>query len=87
MSVRPVGRPVRDQQRGQEVRGRQRAALRGAQVLQATAGTADQPAVRPGRQPSPVQQHVVQLDLLTDCDHPTVRPTHRIRGCESNALV
>jgi len=63
--VRPGGRPVRDQQRGQEVRGRQRAAVRGAQVLQAAAEAADQPAVRPGRQPDTVQQHVVQLDVLT----------------------
>lgn len=64
--VRPGGRSVRDQQRGQKVRGRQRTAVRGTQVLQAAAGTSDQPAVRPGRQPSPVQQHVVQLDVLTD---------------------
>lgn len=59
LPVRPGGRPVRDQQRGQEVRGRQRTAVRGAQVLQAATGAADQPAVRPVCQPSPVQQHVV----------------------------
>jgi len=62
--VRPGGRPVRDQQRGQEIRDGQRSAVRGAQVLQAAAGAADQPAVRPGRQPGPVQQHVVHLDVL-----------------------
>lgn len=62
--VRPGLRPVRDQQRGQKVRDGQRTAVRGAQVLQAAAGAADQPAVRPGRQPGPVQQHVVQLDAV-----------------------
>lgn len=62
--VRPAGRPVRDQQRGQEVRGRQRAAVRGAQVLPAAAGAADQQAVRPERQPGQVQRHVDHLDVL-----------------------
>lgn len=68
VSVRPAVRPVRDQQRGQEVRGRQRPAVRGAQVLQAAAGAADQPAHRPAGQPGQVQRHVVQLDVLRETE-------------------
>lgn len=65
MPVQPARRPVRDAQRGQKSRHRQRPAVRGAQVLQEAAGAADQPAVRPGRQPGPVQQHVVFVGELT----------------------
>lgn len=77
--VRPAGRPVRDQQRGQEVRGRQRAAVRGAQVLPAAAGAADQQAVRPERQPGQVQRHVDHLDVLMTASTArpyAVRPKH-----------
>lgn len=62
--VPPARRPVRGAQRGQKVRGRQRAAVRGAQVLPASARAADQPAVRPGRQPGPIQRHVVHLGVV-----------------------
>lgn len=57
---------MRDQQRGQEIRVRQRAVVRGAQVLQAPAGAADEQAVRPVGQPGQVQQHVVELDVLIE---------------------
>lgn len=63
--IQPARGPVRDAQRGQKTRYRQRPAVRGAQVLQAAAGAADQPAVRPGGQPRPVQQHVVLVGELT----------------------
>lgn len=65
VSVRPDRRPLRDQQRGQKIRGRQLAAVRGAQVLPAGAGAADQQALRPQRQPREVQQHLVHVDVLT----------------------
>jgi len=55
VSIQLVVGPVRDAQRGQTVRGRQRSAIRGAQVLQAAAGATDQSAHRSGGQPGPVQ--------------------------------